>query len=234
MASRKEEKERLRQERLEAEQAAAESAGQRRVLGLAIGGGLIAAAVAAVVVVVVAGGGDGGGDGGGGDRGGVQVDDRTGTKPPAVQVADLRKSARLAGCTVGTFPDEGRMHVKPAKEVRYKTKPPTSGNHDPVPTEDGAYLTTPEDRHFVHSLEHGRILIQYSPSLSKERQLRLKGLFDEDPGHMLLFPNKDMPFEVAATAWRHRLGCPKYNDRVFDAVRAFKDSYRDRGPEFIP
>ena len=43
-----------------------------------------------------------------------------------------------------------------------------------------------------------------------------------------------MPYAVAATAWTHLLGCPKMNDKVFDAIRAFRLAYVDKGPEFIP
>ena len=76
---------------------------------------------------------------------------------------------------------------------------------------DGAYIDTPEPRSVVHSLEHGRIEIQYSPDLPEEDQLALKGVFDEDPNGMLMFPNPDMPYEVAATAWTNLLGCDSYD-----------------------
>jgi hypothetical protein len=235
VASRKEEKERLRQERLAAEREAESAAGQRRTLGLVVGGLLVVAAIAAVVIVIASGGGGSSGNNpASGSTGGVKVDDRKGTKPPAVKIANLDKASKLAHCSVAKFPIEGRTHIAPGTKVHYKTIPPTSGNHDPVPTEDGAYRATPEPRHFVHALEHGRIEIQYQPSLPENRQLLLKGLFDEDPSHMLLFPNKNMPYQVAATAWGYRLACPKYNDKIFDAIRAFKDARRDRGPEFIP
>ena len=71
----------------------------------------------------------------------------------------------------------------------------------------------PEPWYFVHSLEHGRIEIQYSPDLSEADQLALKGVFDESPDGMLLFPNSEMPYDVAVTAWTQLLGCPKYDGR---------------------
>ena len=67
----------------------------------------------------------------------------------------------------------------------------------------------PDALDFVHSLEHGRIEIQYSPDLPED-QLALKGVFDESPAGMLLFPNTDMPYEVAATAWTQLMGCKEY------------------------
>ena len=65
----------------------------------------------------------------------------------------------------------------------------------------------PEEIDFVHSLEHGRMEIQYSPDLPEEDQLELKGLYDTMYGATLLFPNDNMPYEVAATTWTNLLGC---------------------------
>ena len=107
---------------------------------------------------------------------------------------------------------EGRTHVAPDKEVKYKTNPPTSGNHDPMPADDGVYSRPPTAKtikHFVHTLEHGRIEIQYDPALDKRRIDQLGGLFNDDPYHMVLFPNRRMPYAgrgrpPGATCWAAR------------------------------
>jgi hypothetical protein len=39
---------------------------------------------------------------------------------------------------------------------------------------------------------------------------------------------------VSATAWTHALNCERMNDRVFDAIRAFRTRWIDRGPERVP
>ena len=39
---------------------------------------------------------------------------------------------------------------------------------------------------------------------------------------------------VAATAWQHLLGCKTFNDRTFDALRAFRAQYAGKGPESVP
>jgi hypothetical protein len=62
----------------------------------------------------------------------------------------------------------------------------------------------------------------------------LKKLYDEQKELVILAPDADMPSEVAATAWTQSLTCPKYNDRVPDAFRAFRDAYRLKGPEYFP
>ena len=51
---------------------------------------------------------------------------------------------------------------------------------------------------------------------------------------MLIFPNPDMPYEVAATAWTQLIGCKKYEGAAtLDAIRAFRDTYRGQGPEAV-
>jgi hypothetical protein len=100
---------------------------------------------------------------------------------------------------------------------------------------DGAYRQTPRSIEFVHSLEHGRIEIQYAPDLPKADQLALKGVFDESPSGVLLFPNSRMPYEVAATAWTQLMGCKSYKGaKTLDAIRDFRDQFRGRGPEAVP
>ena len=89
----------------------------------------------------------------------------------------------------------------------------------------------------MHTLEHGRIELQYGPGTSRRPSSGSRSSADELDGgyHMLLFENAtDMPFAVAAAAWGHLLGCPEMNDKVFDAVRAFRGRYIDKGPEIVP
>jgi hypothetical protein len=154
-------------------------------------------------------------------------------KPTASQLTTLTRAAKAAGCTLRSFPSEGRTHT--TGPVTYKTKPPTSGPHNPVPAPDGEYANgAPPQERYVHTLEHGRIELQYRPDASPAAHAGLKAVFEEDTDRMLLFPNPDMPYEVAATAWTHLLGCPRYNAKVPAALRAFRDAYRGKAPEKIP
>jgi hypothetical protein len=196
-------------------------------------------------VVIASGGDDGGGDGAdlpgdahieeqSGFIHGIAPDDREGTEPPSIAQGDLEVAAEEAGCELRVdLPDEGNTHTE--DEVEYETNPPTSGDHNPEQQADGAYAEPIRDEYVVHSLEHGRIEIQYSPDLPEEDQLALKGVFDEDPFGMLMFPNPDMPYEVAATAWTQLLGCDSYEGQAtLDAIRDFRDTFRGRGPEPVP
>ena len=236
MTSRREEKDRRRAERLAAEAAAAEQAKRRRMYSIVVGGVLAVAAVAAIVAVAATGGGGGGGSNSG-DLAGAKSSYSGASAPPAQVETNVFRAAREAGCVLRNPVIEGRNHVGPDQEVDYKTSPPTSGNHDPVPAEDGVYDQAPTSisiRPYIHTLEHGRVEIHYDPALEKRRIDQLGGLFNDDPYHMVLMPNRRMPYKVAATAWGHLLGCEKVNDKTFDAIRGFRDRYRDQGPEQVP
>jgi len=248
MASRKEEKERLRAQRLAAERAA-QSSGRRRLLAGYFVAGLLALAVVAGLVVVITGGGGGSAAADAcsnahvqntGSFSGLEPDCREGTTPPPLQYADLAISAQKAGCQLKLdLPDEGNTHVPDSNPVHYDTVPPTSGNHNPVPISDGAYTTPvtsdtskhPNIRNEVHSMEHGRIEIHYKPGLPENEQLALKGVFDDDSPGMLLYPDPDMPYDFAVTAWTNEVVCPHYNPIVLDVIRNFRDTYRGNGPE---
>jgi uncharacterized protein DUF3105 len=250
MASRKEEKERLRAQRLAAEAAEAGSSRRRLVVGYVVAGVLTAAVVAGLIAVLASGSG-GGGSGSNacanahvqaqsGTTHGLQFDCRQGTAPPPIQLGDLKAAAQKAGCQLKlNLANEGNTHIPDTTPFTYKTIPPTSGNHNPVPAADGAYTTplagdtkvSPNVRNFVHSMEHGRVEIHYNPRLPEQDQLALKGVFDADPGGMLLFPDPNMPFAVAVTAWTQLMSCQSYSPAVLDAIRDFREQYRGNGPE---
>ncbi|MEA2467278.1 MAG: hypothetical protein QOJ57_1404 [Thermoleophilaceae bacterium] len=211
MAKRRKEKEDARrareQERLEAE--------RRRTRNGRIVAVAIAAVAAAIVVFAVSAGGS--------------------PDPPSKdQLGQLTDAAAAAGCSVASFPSEGRTHTG-TRVTTYKTNPPTSGPHNPIPAPDQAYTVAPPKEYYVHSLEHGRVELQYRPDAPAAVQAAIRQVYDESTEHVLLFPNNTgMDFEVAATAWKHRLGCPSFNARVPAALSLFRDVYRDHGPEAVP
>ena len=229
---REEERERLRQARQERESSAAKS-DKRRVFAVYGGASLIGLVVVVGVVAAIASSGGDGGDGGGahinqqsGSTNGVQPDERTGTPPPEVKVTNLQQAAKRADCDLRLkLKDEGKTHISRSAETPdYGTNPPTSGNHvePPYQEADGAYSEMPGEIFIVHSLEHGRMQIQYSPELPEADQLELKGLYDTMYAGALLFPNGNMDYEVAVTTWTNLLGCTEYKGAVtLDAIRAF-------------
>jgi hypothetical protein len=261
MSGRKEERERLREQRLAAQRAAQSSDQRRLYLGYAVAAVIVAAIIAGVVVVIT---GDTGNQEAGVDAEGnpfpevayineeigvvpddVEVDGRDGTTPPEVKTAILEDAARAADCDLQLdLEEEGNTHIddEDAEKVDYKTDPPTSGDHYGNGSEtasgalaDGAYAEYPPVGRFVHSMEHGRVVIHYSPDLPEEDQLALKGVFEESPSGVILVPNPEMDSEVAAAAWTQLVTCDRYDGAAtLDVVRAFRDIYLGQGPEYFP
>jgi Protein of unknown function (DUF3105) len=217
MSHRQQEKERRRQEREAAEQAAARAASRKRLLR--IGGGAIVAIVAIAVLAVVVLGGDS-------DSEGANT--------------DLAADARAAGCTFTAAKSEGRDHTN--GKVTYKTNPPTSGPHNPVPAQDGVYAAgnEPDKENWVHALEHGRILYQYKPGTPAAQVARFQRLAEEplndSPGyHTLVFQNNtDMPSQFALVGWTKSLTCDELTDASMAVMRDFREQYTDKAPELIP
>ena len=268
MTSRKEEKERLRQERVDAQAREDAEARKRLVLGYIVAALLAGAVVAGIVFAVSSGGEDSGAPTTATtpegeeinlddfpevrtDVGvlpdGVTIDTREGTAPAEISTGDLAASADAAGCVLETeieeedgeathYGDEQRMGED------WNTNPPTSGDHYGVPTEagsgalaDGPFLTPAPISRVLHSLEHGRVSIQYSPDLSEEEQLILKGVYDADSAGNQLFPNPELDGELAVAAWNNLLTCKDFDAEAGpDAIRNFILQFRGQGPEDFP
>ena len=242
------ERDRLRQERIEAEERESRGGGNRMIVGYAIASTVVIA-IAVLVFVLVSGGGDdsnGNTDDGGahingdenyGNTNGVSADERAGIIPAAAKVTNLKEAANKAGCELRLkLPDEGHTHLpKGSQPPDYKTSPPSSGNHvePPYQQADGAYSDEPEQLDVVHSLEHGRMAIEYSSDLPDKAQLELKGLYDTMYGAALMFPYDEMVYDVAAATWTNLLTCRTYKGQAtLDAIRAFgKETWGKYGGE---
>lgn len=230
MTSRKEEKEAARAERLRKQEEAARAAARKRKMGYALGAVLALAAIAGVVVLVLAGGDENGGSDGSGES--ASFPKRSEPLPQPTPDLSLETAPKKAGCTYKEQESEGADHVE--QTVTYRSVPPHSGNHNPTPADDGAYTEPVALEGLVHSLEHGRIILWYPPNATDEVKADLKALFDEDPAHMIIAPLAGLKDAAAASAWTQTLNCPQWNDDATNAMRAFRDSFRDQGPEFVP
>ena len=244
MSRRKEHKERLRRERLERERQAKEAERRKRLVGYGAAGALAAAALVAVAVVLLAGGG--------GSSASTEVLP-DGGEVPKQQITDLQAAVKAAGCELKQRrvkkseinPQTGNFHYTDInRKPTDPFNPPTAGGHYPDPAGDGAYSEAPPVSRLVHADEHGRVIVWFKRSLPEDARANLKAFFDEDTYQMLLTPNTTgMPYQVAATAWNRDpaplgtgrlMGCPRYSDKVFDALRAFREENRSNGPEPVP
>ena len=236
MSSRQEEKQRRREERLARERAEATAAARRKRLQYAFGGLLGLAALAGIVVLIASAAGGGGEDEA--EAGGQPRADLPAL--PEQKETEFAAAAEKAGCELINAKYEGAGHEEKAfKPTDYQSNPPTSGTHFPTWYEDGIYAPgNAEDLgQMVHTLEHGRVNVQYKPGTPDDVVAKLEAFMAEqnDGYHMLLYENTtDMPYEVAATAWTQILGCEKYSDAAIDALRTFRARYIDQGPERVP
>jgi hypothetical protein len=163
-----------------------------------------------------------------------------GSSTSTANASEVAARAKTAGCTFRSFPQFGRAHT--LGHVKYKSNPPTSGPHNPIPAADGVYAPgdEPKPEHFVHTLEHGRIEFEYQPGTSAADIQTLVNLsqepFNGTPGyHTLVFENNtNMPFHFAAVAWQHYIGCSNLSPASLNAMRSFRQAFTDKAPEQIP
>ena len=203
---------------------------RKRVLVVLVGG---------LLVLGGCGGSSGSGDPGSaahvnegsGSTNGAVPDERVGsTIPPAPsKEPTLIKAARDAGCFLlrGVPAKNDRVVSTKGPAPEYEKEPPMVGPHvGPAGQQaDGAYLTLPDERATVASLDHGRMTIQYAPDLPEEIQLELKGLYDTMYGGTLFFPDDAMNYAVAATTWSNGLYCPGYEGAAtLNAIREFGEA----------
>jgi hypothetical protein len=237
VSHRREQKETLRREREERERQKREAEQRKKLVGYGIGGAL-AIAVLVVVVLLATGGGSST------DEAAAEVFPDGGDVAEQ-QLFDVRPAAEAAGCELRSVKGSGSQdHTTSLDEnVDYSTNPPTTGRHYQIPAEDGIYGEAPTDEALVHGLEHGRVIIWVKPGLPEEQRANIRALVDDDTYQMFLVPRRNMPYAVAATAWNgepapngtgRMLVCDEVNDKTYDALAAFRDEHRSRGPEPIP
>jgi len=237
VAHRSEEKQRRREERMERERKERAAASRRKRVRLALGGLIGLAAIAAVAVLAL--GAFGGSDNTSGNPD-PERPEAENVSLPEQTIGDVQEAADAAGCELSSPEVAGAQHEdREFAADDYETNPPTSGSHTPDWYDDGVYApgTTPQLGMLVHTLEHGRINVQYAPGTDAQTVAQLEALLAEqsDGYHMLLYENTtEMDAAVAATTWGQSLTCAEMNPQVFDALRTFRSAYIDQGPEQIP
>ena len=113
----------------------------------------------------------------------------------------------------------GRSHRQGDLDYPGK-KPPSGGNHNPIPLTCGFYDQQPPDEFAVHSLEHGAVWIAYGPSVSPADVLVLRAFAKHD--HVIVSPYAGMDSPISIVAWEHRLEVAAASDpRIGQFVDAF-------------
>ena len=105
--------------------------------------------------------------------------------------------------------------------IEYDREPPTNGDHDPLWQNCGFYEEPIEDRHAVHSMDHGVVWITYRPNLPAGQLEKLRSYGDERYVLISPYPGQDAP--VIATSWRVQLELKGADD---PRLRQFVDQFR--------
>lgn len=147
-----------------------------------------------------------------------------------------------AGCTeIERPPEQGAQHVPDGTRVQYSTTPPTSGDHYGEPAGAGFYPPTGEsrvpDEQYVHNLEHGQVVIWYSPTAPPDLRENIENYIDSQPSKYSLtligVPYDQVPAgaNYSMTAWGAMQSCEEFSAEAIDNFRA---EFQGKGPEQIP
>lgn len=145
------------------------------------------------------------------------------------------QAAQDAGCeATEAMPDLGAGHFSgqrqelaqaPPAQV-YDHRPATSGKHLPVYAATGVYDQHVDERLLVHNLEHGYVVVWYSPELAEERRAALLEWAEAANEDFLIVAEYPEPLpdggKVAHVAWGYRQLCEDFNS---DVAGAFVDRY---------
>ncbi len=143
-----------------------------------------------------------------------------------------------AGCDpeIGEkFDSEGQTHVPDGTPVAYKNNPPSSGDHWASPLPYGKYEDEQPRERWVHSLEHGGVVLLYNcPDGCEDARATLVKVHDDtetdETGRrrVIVVPDSKMPHRFAAVAWQWVLAM----DEVDEAqLRCFIAAHKGNAPE---
>ncbi len=127
---------------------------------------------------------------------------------------------------VQTFPAMDPIHIptgSPAPE--YNSDPPTSGAMDPTPAPCGIYRVPISDQAYLHSMEHGAIVIQYDPAMSLPEVEELERITRSIGGEVILAPRPGNPSLISLVEWTNLLLIDEVNE---DVIRGFDREFSNR------
>jgi hypothetical protein len=109
--------------------------------------------------------------------------------------------AELPGRNVPVMRDHRHIPTTHWSHTPYTTQPATSGPHIAFVVEPGVYRASIPDEIAVHDLEHGHVVIRYSPGIGTRDLAALVDLARSYPRDVLLAPYPGLREPIALTAW---------------------------------
>jgi uncharacterized protein DUF3105 len=150
-------------------------------------------------------------------------------------------------CVEKVYPGLDPKHLSNVDaKVKYNSFPPSSGPHYAQPAPWNLYPDPVKQTILVHNLEHGGIIIQYGPGVSKEDVDKLRSFYQKDPYGLVVAPNAKLAKKIAATAWNepaykaegdfkgvnpgkgYVLNCTRFDSK---ALAQFRDGHRNKAGE---
>jgi hypothetical protein len=105
--------------------------------------------------------------------------------------------------------------------IEYDRQPPTNGDHAPIWQNCGFYGKLIQNRHAVHSMDHGVVWITYRPDLPANQVDELRPYGEEDYVIVSPYPGQGAP--VISTSWRVQIELDGAGD---PRLRKFVDQFR--------
>jgi hypothetical protein len=176
----------------------------------------------------------------------------TAVADPVELLAQAEQAKAAAGCdpveNVGAYQPEDQDQLHVSGEERpplssYASVPPASGPHSQTTARAAVYDEPPAIDRVLHSLEHGAVIVWYTPEATGEELDRLRAFYDGPDGDRVIVAPYDYPDEgdagrlpagtgMAMVAWHHvqlcgqislpaafdfsaSYGAPPYEDRAY-------------------
>jgi hypothetical protein len=168
----------------------------------------------------------------------------------AVWVVAAAAAVGLVFAVFGGAEDSGTVSVPPVRETqlvdavgqsRCQLRRASAGEHLNPPVDGpaggrsarpGFYEDPVASAELTAALRQGIVVIQFRAGLDGEQVDSLKGLQAAVPEGTIVAPNATrMPFELAVTAYRRLLGCPRFTAEALDAVQLFRGRFVGSGPD---
>jgi hypothetical protein len=159
--------------------------------------------------------------------------------PTAEPLSEEIVGASTCAAVEREFTIEGASHVEDCSSVTYGSNPPSSGTHYQHWASFRVYDSPLPRGFWVHSMEHGAVVIAYSCEDCDDEVESARALIDSLPvdplcsgsgpsRRLILTPDPLLETAWAAAAWGHTLTSDCFESDIF---RAFVEAHYGAGPE---